>query len=231
MPLESADRRKIMANFTDYVRKVADLEYLNKTEVIFFSIFPPELIRKSFQTTVEQRKIAANSTGHSYARIFGKCCDDRLRMVHVQDAYISAHHQLVNFVRFCELVVPLSVNLLVITLRTGEEARKNQAEFEELSKWGKFAGKIRKFCDFRSLAKRGVMFNVEFSTTIHDREIMYRFELIYPPEMCSNLLKNSINGRIFVKISGFDHFSAWQRSEVHFYLIIQSLLHILVVYL
>ncbi|CAC70132.1 MITD1 C-terminal phospholipase D-like domain-containing protein [Caenorhabditis elegans] len=141
MPLESADRRKIMANFTDYVRKVADLEYLNKTE-----------------TTVEQRKIAANSTGHSYARIFGKCCDDRLRMVHVQDAYISAHHQLVNFVRFCELVVPLSVNLLVITLRTGEEARKNQAEFEELSK---------------SLAKRGVMFNVEFSTTIHDREIIF----------------------------------------------------------
>ncbi|CAL2036657.1 unnamed protein product [Caenorhabditis brenneri] len=141
MPLGSPDRDKIMKNFANYVRRVAELEYQNKTAA-----------------EVDQYKIAANTIGHSYNKIFTRCCDAQLRMVHVQDAYIVAHHQLLNFVRFCELIVPLSVNLLVITLKTGEDARKNLSDFEELSK---------------SLEKRGVTLEVDFSSTIHDREIIF----------------------------------------------------------
>ena len=141
MPLGSADRDKIMKNFAIYVRKVADLEYLNKTEVSGF-IMPfiiitiiYMLLLNFFQTEVDQYKIAANSIGHSYQRIFTRCCDAQLRMVHIQDAYIIAHHQLLNFVRFCELIIPLSVNLLVITLKTGEDARKNLPDFDELARF------------------------------------------------------------------------------------------------
>uniref|UniRef100_A0A1I7T3A7 MIT_C domain-containing protein n=1 Tax=Caenorhabditis tropicalis TaxID=1561998 RepID=A0A1I7T3A7_9PELO len=141
MPIGSEDRNKIMKNFAIYVRKVADLEYRNKTSA-----------------EVDQLRITANSIGHSYKEVFTRCCDAQLRMVHVQDAYIVAHHQLVNFVRFCELIVSLSANLLVITLLTGEDARKNQAEFAELT---------------RSLEKRGVTLLVDFSSTIHDREIIF----------------------------------------------------------
>ncbi|ULU00347.1 hypothetical protein L3Y34_001087 [Caenorhabditis briggsae] len=141
MPIGSADREKIMTNFAIYVRKVAELEYLNKTAA-----------------EVDQYRISANSIGHSYQKIFTRCCDKKLRMVHVQDAHIVAHHQLLNFVRFCELIVPLSENLLVITLKTGNDAQKNENEFKELA---------------RSLEKRGVTLQVNYSGTLHDREIIF----------------------------------------------------------
>ncbi|VDL81573.1 unnamed protein product [Nippostrongylus brasiliensis] len=107
---------------------------------------------------LEQRKIEANSVGHGYDKIFGRCLDDQLTAVKVQDAYVSAHHQILNFVRFCELVVSNAPNLRCINLLTGMEARNNQAAFDELS---------------RSLEKVNVVLKVEFSPSIHDREIRF----------------------------------------------------------
>uniref|UniRef100_A0A8R1HRQ3 MIT domain-containing protein n=1 Tax=Caenorhabditis japonica TaxID=281687 RepID=A0A8R1HRQ3_CAEJA len=141
MPFEDDRRNKIMSQFTTYVKRIAQLEYANKTEV-----------------SVDQRRIAANSTGNGYHQVFSRCCDDTLKMVHVQDAYIVAHHQLLNFVRFCEVIVPLAKNLLVITLKTGEDARNNQTAFQELAV---------------SLEKRGIVLYVEFSQSLHDREIIF----------------------------------------------------------
>lgn len=46
---------------------------------------------------LEQRRIEDNSTGHSYESIFGKCLDDLLTEVTVEDPYITAHHQVDNF--------------------------------------------------------------------------------------------------------------------------------------
>ncbi|EYC21930.1 hypothetical protein Y032_0018g3617 [Ancylostoma ceylanicum] len=107
---------------------------------------------------LEQRKIAANSTGHGYDKIFGKCLDDKLTAVHVQDAYVSAHHQILNFVRFCELVVSQAPNLRCINLLTGMEAKNNQGAFNELA---------------QSLEKVNVVLKVDFSPSLHDREIRF----------------------------------------------------------
>ncbi|VDK53857.1 unnamed protein product [Cylicostephanus goldi] len=107
---------------------------------------------------LEQRKIAANSTGHGYDKIFGRCLDDQLTAVYVQDAYVAAHHQIMNFVRFCELVVSRAPNVRCINLLTGMEAKNNQAAFAELS---------------QSLEKVSVELKVEFSPSIHDREIRF----------------------------------------------------------
>ncbi|CAI2348969.1 unnamed protein product [Caenorhabditis sp. 36 PRJEB53466] len=141
MPLNDGKRKAILPRFITYVKRVAQLEY-----------------ETSRETSVDQRRIGANSTGHGYDKLFRRCCDDNLRMVHVQDAYIVAHHQLLNFVRFCELIVPFAKNLLVITLKTGEDAKSNQAAFNEIS---------------TSLEKRVVVLHVEFSKSLHDREIIF----------------------------------------------------------
>uniref|UniRef100_A0A914RCX1 MITD1 C-terminal phospholipase D-like domain-containing protein n=1 Tax=Parascaris equorum TaxID=6256 RepID=A0A914RCX1_PAREQ len=50
-------------------------------------------------------------TGHGYDKIFAKCMDDALSEVNVEDAYIIAHHQILNFVRFCEFCVLHARNL------------------------------------------------------------------------------------------------------------------------
>ncbi|CAB3402626.1 unnamed protein product [Caenorhabditis bovis] len=107
---------------------------------------------------LEQRKIEENSTGHGYDKIFGKCCDKKLKSVKVQDAYISKHHQILNFVRFCELIVSLADNLRVITLKTGSSAKSMQMSFDELR---------------TSLLHHKVILHVEYSDTLHDREITF----------------------------------------------------------
>ncbi|KAK6028315.1 hypothetical protein OSTOST_05636, partial [Ostertagia ostertagi] len=108
---------------------------------------------KAFKASIE-----ANSVGHGYDKIFGRCLDDKLTAVSVQDAYVCAHHQILNFVRFCELVVGNAPNIRCITLRTGMEARNNQVAFDELT---------------QSLEKVNVVLKVEFSPSIHDREIRF----------------------------------------------------------
>ncbi|VDO99562.1 unnamed protein product [Heligmosomoides polygyrus] len=107
---------------------------------------------------MEQRKIEANSVGHGYDKIFGRCLDEKLTAVHVQDAYVCAHHQIMNFVRFCELVVSGAPNIRCINLLTGMEGRNSQSAFDELA---------------RSLEKVNVVLKVEFSSSLHDREIRF----------------------------------------------------------
>ncbi|KJH43219.1 MIT domain protein [Dictyocaulus viviparus] len=107
---------------------------------------------------LEQRKIVDNSVGHGYDKIFGKCLDDKLTAVYVQDAYIIAHHQILNFIQFCELVVTNAPNIRYINLITGTEAKNNEHAFEELS---------------GSFEKINVVLKVEFSAVIHDREIRF----------------------------------------------------------
>ncbi|CAJ0565994.1 unnamed protein product, partial [Mesorhabditis spiculigera] len=107
----------------------------------------------------KQRRIVAGSTGHGYDRIFGDYLNDRLTKVEVFDAYISAHHQIINFLRFCELVVLRAPSCKTISLTTGAAEKSQGAEG--------LAG-IRE-----SLAKYKVKLEVNYSATIHDREIRF----------------------------------------------------------
>lgn len=68
-----------------------------------------------------------------------------------------------NFVRFCELVVSGAPNIRCINLLTGMEGRNSQSAFDELA---------------RSLEKVNVVLKVEFSSSLHDREIRYRQNIL-----------------------------------------------------
>ncbi|PIO77054.1 MIT domain protein [Teladorsagia circumcincta] len=136
MSLDDNRRSPLYKQIAQYVSRAEQLKEATKVEVGF----------------LEQRRIEANSVGHGYDKIFGRCLDDKLTAVSVQDAYI------LNFVRFCELVVGNAPNIRCITLRTGMDARNNQPAFDELA---------------HSLEKVNVVLKVEFSPSIHDREIRF----------------------------------------------------------
>lgn len=109
----------------------------------------------------EQIKIEAGSTGNSYETIFGRFLEDSVTVIEVEDPYVRSHHQIVNFLRFCELVVKKCSDLKKINLSTShdnhEHSRNEQvAKFKELKD---------------SLLKRGIELSVDYSDTLHDREI------------------------------------------------------------
>ena len=106
----------------------------------------------------EQIKIEANSTGHSYESIFGRFLDSLVQRITVEDPYIRAHHQIVNFLRLCELFTKNCENLRHIKLVTSRDSneKEQEAKFEELK---------------ASLDHRKIEFVYEFSPTLHDREV------------------------------------------------------------
>jgi len=91
--------------------------------------------------------------------LFGRFLDDEVTVIEVDDPYIRSHHQVVNFLRCCELFVKKCSRLQEIKLKTSyDEHNKNEQEnkFKELG---------------NSLMKRKITLKVEYSSTLHDREI------------------------------------------------------------
>jgi len=130
-------------------------EYLDRCEAL------DVLIRKEKESGKyhEQLKIQANSTGHSYQTIFGRFLDDSVSDVRIEDPYIRSHHQIVNFLRCCELLVRMCTNLKQIRLLTTQDDHNKadqQKKLDELS---------------ASLKDRNINLIVDFSATLHDREI------------------------------------------------------------
>ena len=75
----------------------------------------------------------------------------------VEDPYIRAHHQIVNFLRFCELCVKKCENLKHIKLiTTSDNSADQESKLSELKK---------------SLRERSVELSWEMSPTLHDREV------------------------------------------------------------
>ncbi|KAL5012732.1 hypothetical protein ScPMuIL_011283 [Solemya velum] len=111
----------------------------------------------------EQIHIAANSTGHTYQHFFGRCLDEKLTEIEVEDPYIRSTHQIYNFLRFCELVVKSNTKVEWIKLTTGRDDTVNghnsqTARLSELA---------------TSLRRHNIELSVEFSNTLHDREIRF----------------------------------------------------------
>ena len=129
-------------------------EYLDRSEKV------QEIVSKEKENGKyhEHIKIEANSTGNSYNSLFGRFLDEAVTTVWVEDPYIRAHHQIVNFLRLCELCVKNCPNMTRISLMTAKDSNEKEQEskLEELQ---------------RSLAKEKIVLNWEFSTTLHDREL------------------------------------------------------------
>eukprot|EP00080_Pristionchus_pacificus_P000654 PDM60674.1 hypothetical protein PRIPAC_53943 [Pristionchus pacificus] len=83
--------------------------------------------------SMRTHRIPEDSIGHSYERIFKDVLNGDIQSVHVFDAYVAVHHQVLNFVRFCELVVQKAPKLRMITLTTSEDSRQNAESFKELA--------------------------------------------------------------------------------------------------
>jgi len=103
-------------------------------------------------------RIHYGATGYSYETIF----KDYLlgaEEITVEDPYIRAHHQIVNFLRFCETAVRIAKPkriLLVTSFETGEE--RDDA-----------TGKLTTIID--SLKQFDVQLEVRESPHLHDRQV------------------------------------------------------------
>lgn len=131
-------------------------EYLDRAEKIKILVDN----QKASGTYRELIKIEKDSTGHGYDTVFGRFLDTKVTYITIEDPYIRTFHQCQNLVRFCELAVRKCHALSKISLVTtiDSDDNKNQvARLEELRK---------------SLLSHLISFDVKFSNTLHDRQIV-----------------------------------------------------------
>ena len=97
-------------------------------------------------------------TGHSYESIIAAYLRGAKKVV-VEDPYIRMPHQIQNFVRFCEVILTSST-IRHIKLITGydDESQRTDAQ----NKLGDLQ---------QSLLEQDIILEIEFSVTMHDREI------------------------------------------------------------
>ncbi|XP_037506139.1 LOW QUALITY PROTEIN: MIT domain-containing protein 1-like [Rhipicephalus sanguineus] len=114
---------------------------------------------KAAGTYHEQIHIESGSVGHSYDQTFGHLLDDMVTSVEVDDPYVRSVHQVQNFVRLCELLKKKCPCLRSIKLTTGLDQRDQQSQLDRLLQ-------VK-----TSLADNGIVMAIEYSETLHDREI------------------------------------------------------------
>ncbi|KAM3932948.1 MIT domain-containing protein 1 isoform 3-T4 [Leptodactylus fuscus] len=110
----------------------------------------------------KQIKIVENATGYSYENLFKPYVDETLTEVWVEDPYIRHMHQLYNFLRFCEMLIkgPSKVKKINLLTSRDEENVKDQ----QMSSLQEIKNSLQDF---------GVILEVTFSSSIHDREIRF----------------------------------------------------------
>ncbi|KPV54939.1 ATP-dependent Lon protease, partial [Kouleothrix aurantiaca] len=97
-------------------------------------------------------------TGHSYESIMAAYLRGAQKVV-VEDPYIRMPHQIQNFVRFCEVVLTSST-IRRIKLITSYDDESQRADAQN------------KLSDLQqSLLEQDIVLDLEFSATMHDREI------------------------------------------------------------
>jgi len=136
-------------------------EYMERAEKLkMYVAQQKENAKKHTQVTIENDAI-----GWSYERIFGPCLDEFVTQVLIQDPYIRSHHQVVNFLRLCELLVVKCQRLKKIRLKSGrsDSCQERQQQDQKLKEIG------------QSLVESAgrVELVVEYDDVIHDREIRF----------------------------------------------------------
>ncbi|XP_069747104.1 MIT domain-containing protein 1 isoform X3 [Narcine bancroftii] len=109
----------------------------------------------------EQIKIPEDATGFSYEKLFKSYLDSFVTEVWVEDPYIRHVHQLYNFLRFCEMLIKGPCNVKTIHLLTSLDNGANLQQTSSLEE-------IK-----QSLQSYNVTLEVNYSSSIHDREIRF----------------------------------------------------------
>ena len=89
-------------------------EYMNRAEQLKEFVSNQKEVGKYH----EKIELEAGQRGCSYSRLFSKYIDEKLTTVRIQDPYIRTHHQIMNLLRFCELLIKKAKNLNCIKLIT-----------------------------------------------------------------------------------------------------------------
>ncbi|NXR97280.1 MITD1 protein, partial [Oxylabes madagascariensis] len=114
----------------------------------------------------KQIRIEENATGFGYEKLFLEYLTEIVSEVWVEDPYIRQVHQasrcLYNFLRFCEMLVKGPCKVKTIHLLTSYDEGSGRSQqmiaLEEIK---------------QSLSNYGVTLNIDFSSSIHDREIRF----------------------------------------------------------
>ena len=104
-------------------------------------------------------KIHYGDVGYSYETVFGSYLKGVDKIV-LEDPYIRQNHQISNFVKFCELLVKVGDTRKIKLITSSDDAyqeEQNQHSFKLLA---------------NSLYENGIELEVEFSNTIHDRQML-----------------------------------------------------------
>ncbi|CAL8266536.1 unnamed protein product [Lota lota] len=109
----------------------------------------------------EQIKISEDATGYSYGMLFKPYITSALSEVWVEDPYIRHIHQLYNFLRFCEMLLKANCQVKTIHLLTSQDEVDSGQQTTALAE-------VK-----QSLQAHGVSLDLQYSSTIHDREIRF----------------------------------------------------------
>uniref|UniRef100_A0A8C9AI66 MIT domain-containing protein 1 n=1 Tax=Prolemur simus TaxID=1328070 RepID=A0A8C9AI66_PROSS len=110
----------------------------------------------------KQIKIEENATGFSYESLFQEYLNETVTEVWIEDPYIRNTHQLYNFLRFCEMLIKRPCKVKTIHLLTClDKSSKKEYQISSLEE-------IKE-----SLSNHGVLLELEYSSSIHDREIRF----------------------------------------------------------
>ncbi|XP_023614742.1 MIT domain-containing protein 1 isoform X1 [Myotis lucifugus] len=114
----------------------------------------------------KQIKIEENATGFSYESLFQEYLNETVREVWIEDPYIRHTHQLYNFLRFCEMLIKRPFTRF-------SSSKENLDVMLQLEGVGK-AQQISGLEEIKaSLRNHGVLLELEYSSSIHDREIRF----------------------------------------------------------
>jgi len=99
-------------------------------------------------------------TGYSYDSIFGPYLQGA-KVVWIEEPYVRAHHQITNFVRFCETVVKAGT-VKRIELTIGFDAETSISEIQD------------KLSDLKqSLLELDVVLDIKLNENLHDHEVRF----------------------------------------------------------
>lgn len=117
-------------------------------------------IKKAQGTYRELLHIKDGMINYGYNNLFGRFMDAQITNIHIEDPYIRAFHQCQNLVRLCELAVQkcqFLSKISLVTTKDPEDFKNQSARLEELS---------------QSLQSHQISFEITYSETLHDRQIV-----------------------------------------------------------
>lgn len=125
-----------------------------------------EKLKKSIQSWGSKGEIRdkihipEGATNYGYDRIFGKYLTDAVEEILIEEPYLKDHYQICNLVMFCELAVSNCRNLKCIKVTTNKDPNKASDQMKSLSNLAD------------SLEKHNISLYSDFTTSLHDRQIL-----------------------------------------------------------